>query len=93
MKIYIGTDHAGYVLKNKLVSSLKGQRHEVIDILNIMKETIIRILLFQSRAQFQKIQIMQGVSFLGPRGKEKLLRQINFLMLEQLFIMAKQSLW
>ena len=31
MKIYIGTDHAGYVLKNKLVSSLKGQRHEVID--------------------------------------------------------------
>lgn len=31
MKIYIGTDHAGYVLKEKLVSSLKIQRHEVID--------------------------------------------------------------
>ncbi|MBU0999436.1 RpiB/LacA/LacB family sugar-phosphate isomerase [Patescibacteria group bacterium] len=31
MKIYIGTDHAGYVLKEKLVSSLKGQGHEVID--------------------------------------------------------------
>src|SRR3989344_8881746 len=31
MKIYIGTDHAGYVLKEKLVSSLKLQGHEVID--------------------------------------------------------------
>jgi ribose 5-phosphate isomerase B len=31
MKIYIGTDHAGYVLKEKLVSSLKGQGYEVID--------------------------------------------------------------
>lgn len=31
MKIFIGTDHAGYVLKEKLVTSLKGQGHEVID--------------------------------------------------------------
>jgi len=31
MKIYIGTDHAGYVLKEKIVSSLKGQGHEVFD--------------------------------------------------------------
>lgn len=31
MKIFIGTDHAGYVLKEKIISSLKGQGHEVID--------------------------------------------------------------
>lgn len=31
MKIYIGTDHAGYVLKEKIVSSLKGQGYEVED--------------------------------------------------------------
>jgi ribose 5-phosphate isomerase B len=31
MKIYIGTDHAGYVLKEKLVSFLKTQGHEIID--------------------------------------------------------------
>src|SRR3989344_6905825 len=31
MKIFIGTDHAGYVLKEKLVSSLKAQGHEVKD--------------------------------------------------------------
>jgi ribose 5-phosphate isomerase B len=31
MKIYIGTDHAGYVLKEKLVSSLKLQGYEVVD--------------------------------------------------------------
>lgn len=31
MKIYIGTDHAGYVLKEHLVSSLKGAGYEVID--------------------------------------------------------------
>ena len=31
MKIYIGTDHAGYVLKEKLVSFLKAQGHEVTD--------------------------------------------------------------
>ena len=31
MKIYIGTDHAGYVLKEKLVSSLRGEGYEVID--------------------------------------------------------------
>lgn len=31
MKIYIGTDHAGYVLKEKLVSFLRAQGHEVID--------------------------------------------------------------
>ncbi len=31
MKIFIGTDHAGYVLKEKLVSSLKLQGYEVID--------------------------------------------------------------
>lgn len=31
MKIFIGTDHAGYVLKDKLLTSLKGAGHEVID--------------------------------------------------------------
>jgi len=31
MKIYVGTDHAGYGLKEKLVSSLKLQGYEVID--------------------------------------------------------------
>lgn len=31
MKIFVGTDHAGYVLKEKLVSILKAQGHEVID--------------------------------------------------------------
>lgn len=31
MKIYIGTDHAGYVLKEKIVLFLKGQGYEVID--------------------------------------------------------------
>ncbi len=31
MKIYIGTDHAGYVLKEKLVSFLRVQGHEVVD--------------------------------------------------------------
>jgi len=31
MKIFIGTDHAGYVLKEKLISSLKLQGYEVID--------------------------------------------------------------
>ena len=31
MKIFISTDHAGYVLKEKLVSFLKLQGHEVID--------------------------------------------------------------
>jgi len=31
MKIYIGSDHAGYVLKEKLISSLKSQGYEVID--------------------------------------------------------------
>lgn len=31
MKIFIGTDHAGYVLKEKLVYCLKLQGHEVVD--------------------------------------------------------------
>lgn len=31
MKIYVGTDHAGFGLKEKLVLFLKGQGHEVID--------------------------------------------------------------
>lgn len=31
MKIFIGTDHAGYVLKENLVISLKAEGHEVID--------------------------------------------------------------
>lgn len=31
MKIYIGTDHAGYGLKEKLVEYLKAQGHEVRD--------------------------------------------------------------
>ncbi len=31
MKIFIGTDHAGYVLKEKLLSFLKLQGYEVID--------------------------------------------------------------
>lgn len=31
MKIFIGTDHAGYVLKGHLVTSLKGEGYEVMD--------------------------------------------------------------
>lgn len=31
MKIYVGTDHAGYVLKEHLLISLKAQEYEVID--------------------------------------------------------------
>jgi ribose 5-phosphate isomerase B len=31
MKIYIGTDHAGYVLKEQLVTSLRSQGYEVVD--------------------------------------------------------------
>ncbi len=31
MKIFIGTDHAGYVLKEKLVTTLTAQGHEVVD--------------------------------------------------------------
>ncbi len=31
MKIFIGTDHAGYVLKEHLVRCLKGEGYEVID--------------------------------------------------------------
>ncbi len=30
-KIFVGTDHAGYVLKEKLISSLKLQGYEIID--------------------------------------------------------------
>lgn len=31
MKIFIGTDHAGYVLKEKLVTSLRAAGNEVVD--------------------------------------------------------------
>lgn len=31
MKIFIGTDHAGYVLKEKLIKFLHGNGHEVVD--------------------------------------------------------------
>ena len=31
MKIFIGTDHAGYVLKERLVTFLKAEGYEVID--------------------------------------------------------------
>lgn len=31
MKIFVGTDHAGFVLKDKLIFSLKAQGHEVVD--------------------------------------------------------------
>ncbi|MEK7564300.1 MAG: RpiB/LacA/LacB family sugar-phosphate isomerase [Patescibacteria group bacterium] len=31
MKIFLGTDHAGFVLKEKILVSLKGDGHEVID--------------------------------------------------------------
>jgi ribose 5-phosphate isomerase B len=31
MKIFIGTDHAGYVLKEHLVMTLKGEGYEVVD--------------------------------------------------------------
>ena len=31
MKIFIGTDHAGYVLKEELVKSLTAQGHDVVD--------------------------------------------------------------
>lgn len=32
MKIYIGTDHAGFVLKEHLVTFLKGQGYDVVDL-------------------------------------------------------------
>lgn len=31
MKIFVGTDHAGYLFKDKLITSLRAQGHEVID--------------------------------------------------------------
>lgn len=31
MKIFIGTDHAGYVLKQHLVACLKADGHEIVD--------------------------------------------------------------
>jgi ribose 5-phosphate isomerase B len=31
MKIFIGTDHAGYVLKERIVTFLRGEGHEVVD--------------------------------------------------------------
>ncbi len=31
MKIFIGTDHAGYVLKEEIVKSLTAQGHDVVD--------------------------------------------------------------
>ena len=31
MKIFIGTDHAGFGLKEKLLTFLKAQGHEVVD--------------------------------------------------------------
>ncbi len=31
MKIFIGTDHAGYVLKERLLTSLKVAGHEIVD--------------------------------------------------------------
>ena len=31
MKIYVGTDHAGYVLKDKLMSYLQAHGHELVD--------------------------------------------------------------
>ena len=31
MKIFIGTDHAGYVLKEKLISSLRAGGYEIVD--------------------------------------------------------------
>ena|SRR3989344_1761311 len=31
MKIFVGTDHAGFVLKEKLVEYLRGHGHEVVD--------------------------------------------------------------
>src|SRR5688500_535111 len=31
MKIFVGTDHAGFTLKEKLVTALKAQGHEVVD--------------------------------------------------------------
>ncbi|MTD56860.1 ribose-5-phosphate isomerase [Amycolatopsis pithecellobii] len=32
MRVYLGSDHAGFELKNHLVAHLKGQGHEVTDI-------------------------------------------------------------
>ncbi|WP_236793910.1 ribose-5-phosphate isomerase [Amycolatopsis sp. GM8] len=32
MRVYLGSDHAGFELKNALVAYLKGQGHEVTDI-------------------------------------------------------------
>src|SRR3989344_7511753 len=31
MKIYLGTDHTGFGFKEKIISFLKGQGHEIID--------------------------------------------------------------
>ncbi len=31
MKIFIGTDHAGFVLKNAIVEALRAQGHDVVD--------------------------------------------------------------
>jgi ribose 5-phosphate isomerase B len=31
MKIFIGTDHAGFVLKEKIITALKAQGYEVVD--------------------------------------------------------------
>lgn len=31
MKVFIGTDHAGYVLKEEIVKALQAQGHEVVD--------------------------------------------------------------
>ncbi|TLW91154.1 ribose-5-phosphate isomerase [Saccharomonospora piscinae] len=32
MRVYLGSDHAGYELKNHLVEHLRGQGHEVTDV-------------------------------------------------------------
>src|SRR6187401_3286326 len=32
MRVYLGSDHAGYELKNHLVAHLRGEGHEVLDV-------------------------------------------------------------
>ena len=92
MKIYIGTDHAGYVLKEKLVSSLKGEGYEVIDkgAFEYDENDDYPDFVVPVAKQFPKIQTDQKELFWAAQEKEKRLPQINFLMSGPLLIMENQ---
>lgn len=32
MRVYVGSDHAGFELKNHLITALRGLRHDVVDV-------------------------------------------------------------